>query len=493
MKAVLIGDIGWRFLYHLGDEAMTEAAIDMLRARGVDDITLVAAQPEVAERFYGLPSVTRVGFRSGWTRDRMDDALAGVTRRLAQGEHEPGTIYAAIRDCDVVIIAGGGNMNSQDYHLLYERLAAKRIAEHCGKPLYVTSQTVGPVLTEQDQQHVAEIVDYAMVFGAREETTAALMRSLAADPARVRDTHDDAIVLTSDEHARTAVDELSGGRPFVVASFTHHGGSIWIDEEPYHEAMARLVRGIAEAHDVDVLLAPHAGSLDPAERTRDQFGNEAIERLADSDRVRATRMITAREDVALIESSRLSLSTRYHPLIFAAATATPAVAIAVSYFSSIRMRGAMGNTGMSAFVLPATSMDLVHAAVAEAISPDAALTSQLAAARERSLREQNAWWDALVTSARSGEPVAFEDVARKEQYVPSGAWSAENEARMPMADEHARAADDRKRLTLELARETTEHEATKAQLARARADVDRYRSRKVIRLLNKLGRSRRSS
>lgn len=492
MNVVLIGDIGWRFLYHLGDEAMTEAAIDMLRARGVEDITLVAAQPDVAEKFYRLPSVTRVGFRSGWTRERMDDALAGVTRRLAQGEHEQGTIYAAIRDCDVVIIAGGGNMNSQDYHLLYERLAATRIAAHYGKPLYVTSQTVGPVLTPQDQGHVAEIVDYARVFGAREETTAALMRSLAADPTRVRDTHDDAIVLTSDEASRAAAKELTGGRPFVVASFTHHGGSIWTTEEPYHQEMATLVSQIAEAHDVDVLLAPHAGSLDPEERTRDQFGNESIERLANSPRVRATRMITAREDVALIESSRLSLSTRYHPLIFAAATATPAVAIAVSYFSSIRMRGAMGNTGMSAFVLPATSMDLVHAAVAEAIAPDATLVEQLAASKERSLREQNAWWDALVASAQSGGDVVFEDVRRKEQYVPHGAWASENEARMPMADEHARAADDRKRLGLELERERREHEATKAQLARARADVRRYRDRKVIRVLDRLGRSRPS-
>lgn len=40
MDVVVGGDIGWRYLYHLSDEAMTEATIDVLPERGIDDMTL---------------------------------------------------------------------------------------------------------------------------------------------------------------------------------------------------------------------------------------------------------------------------------------------------------------------------------------------------------------------------------------------------------------------------------------------------------------------
>ncbi|MFN3866867.1 MAG: polysaccharide pyruvyl transferase family protein [Demequina sp.] len=488
MNVVVIGDIGWRYLYHLGDEAMTEAAIDALRARGINDITLVAGQPEVSEAFYQLPCVSRAGFRSSWTRDRMDDHLSAVTDVLARPDLPERSIYSAIRDCDVVLIAGGGNMNSNDYHLLYERVATKRIAEHFEKPLYVTSQTIGPRLTDGDRAKVFEVVDYARAVGAREPTTAALLRGGAARPEFIFSTLDDATLLTSDDAARTAVTELAGDRPFVVASFTHHGGSMWADEETYHSDIAALVRDVATAHDVDVLLAPHAGSLDPGETTRDQHGNEAIANLAGTDRVRAIRMITAREDVALIERARLSLSTRYHPLVFASAVAAPAVAIANSYYSSIRMRGAMSNVGLQAFVLPTTSLDLVRDAIAEAITPDQQLRDQLAATQESALRLQNRWWDALVDSMRSGMDVDFENLPQPPAYSPRGAWTAANETRVPMFDRYSKTADERKFLAVEVDRLIAERDALRASLSQARDDLDRSRNRKVVRVIDKVTR-----
>lgn len=489
MNVVIVGDIGWRYLYHLGDEAMTEAAIDMLRERGIDDITLVAGQPEVSEAFYKLPCVTRVGFRSNWTRRGMDGHLSRVADTLA-AEIEPGTIFEAIRDCDVVLIAGGGNMNSNDYHLLYERVATKRIAEHFGKPLYVTSQTVGPTLTDGDRELVMEIADYARAFGAREATTAKLMRTGAARPELVFETLDDATTLTSDKAAHKAVDELTGNRPFVVASFTHHGGTMWPDEESYHADIAELVRDIAAAHDVDVLLAPHAGSLDPAERQRDQDGNDSIAALAASERVRATRMITAREDVALIERARLSLSTRYHPLIFAAAVGAPAVAIANSYYSSVRMRGAMANVGLQAFVLPATSLELVRQAVAEAIDPAESLKAQLAQTKDAALALQNRWWDALVESMRSGTKVKFDKIERPQPYAPRGDWSHSNEIIVPVFNTWSQTVDSHNKAMREseVHREELEKELerTRSTLERTRADLSRYRNRKVIRILDRL-------
>ncbi|WP_061962861.1 polysaccharide pyruvyl transferase family protein [Demequina aurantiaca] len=495
MNVVVVGDIGWQFLYHLGDEAMTEAAIDMLRERGVDAITLVAGEPHIAERFYGLPAVPRVRFKAAWTRARNDWRLKDVGRVLAEEDWDDMPIYPAIRDADAVLIAGGGNMNSRDYHLLYERVAAKRIAEHFGKPLYVSSQTVGPMLLPEDRELVVEIADYAQAFGCREETTTALMRRYVARPERVHHTLDDASVLTSDDKARKVVKELAGDEQFVVASFTNHHGSIWENRDTYYSDIAAACAAISADNDVDVLLAPHAGSLDSAQTSRDQESNEIIAELADSSRVRATRMITAREDVALIEAAVLSLSTRYHPTIFGPSAATPTVGIAPSYYSSVRMRGSMRNVGLERFVLPTSSMHLLRDAAREAIAKDVDLTHFLESARERARAFQNDWWDALASAMSAGAPVEFSATLESETYVPTGAWSAENEIITPVFDDYARSVDRSAELaaSLENAREANEElssalEVSQEKLELSRATVERIKNRKVVKLADRLGR-----
>jgi polysaccharide pyruvyl transferase WcaK-like protein len=128
MKFVVMGDIGKQILYHVGDEAMTEAAIAMLRQRDADaEITLVATDPEVAEERYGLPAVPRFGYLFDWSRLRLEAALSDVTAGIP-GDH--GRLHDSVREADAVVIAGGGNMNSKFAYHLYERASLKRVAEH---------------------------------------------------------------------------------------------------------------------------------------------------------------------------------------------------------------------------------------------------------------------------------------------------------------------------------------------------------------------------
>lgn len=488
MNVVIVGDIGWQYLYHLGDEAMTEAAIDMLRARGINDITLVAGQPSVAEEFYGLPAVPRVRFSADWSRGRNDWRLNDVARVLKEQDWDDNPIYSAIRDCDAVLIAGGGNMNTRDYHLLYGRVAAKRIAEHFGKPLYVSSQTVGPVLLPEDLELVVEIADYARAFGCREATSANLMREHVAHPEHIFHTLDDALLLESDAAVRITAHELAGDGPYVVASFTDHRGTIWQSNKAYRRDIAALCREIAERLDVDVLLVPHAGSLNPKKLIRDQLSNVIIEELAGSPRVRATRMVTAREDVALIENASFSLSTRYHPLIFAAATATPAVAIAPSFYSSVRMRGATRNTGFERFVLPTSSKHLVFDAVAEANERNTPLQTALNSARERALSFQSAWWDALTAAIRTGGNIDFTATLDPgDPYQPQGAWSVANEAIVPVFDRYAQTMDLSRTLTAALDEERTTNERLGKELDTARSAIARLQARKVVRASDWVG------
>lgn len=482
MKVVLIGDIGWRHLYHLGDEAMTEAAIDMLRKRGIDDVTLVAGEPDYAEELYGLPAVRRVRFRGDWSRARNEWRLQDVARVLSEQDWGDHPIYPAIRDADAVIIAGGGNMNSRDYHLLFERVAAKRIAEHFGTPLYVTSQTVGPVLTDEDRALVVEIADYARVFGCRESVTADLMRRHVARPELVHQTLDDAAMLSADEPARAAALKLAGERPFAVASFTWHAGDTWGSVDTYYSDLADLSRTIAERHDLDVLLVPHAGSLHSDALTRDLESNAQIAQLAGSDRVRATRMVTAREDVALLELAALSISTRYHPTVFAPMVETPAVAFAPSYYSIVRMTGSLGNVGLERFVLPPMPQTMAHDAIAEALDHDTDLASHAARARAHAVEFQNRWWDALGASIASDSGVEFSGAPAFETYEPRGEWSARNQAIAPVYAELSQVLSDTLRTAAAL---EEEGDRLRRELQSTRSELERYKNRRIIRLLDR--------
>ena len=102
-RITMIGDVGWSRFYHLGDEAMTELAIDALRARADIAITLIAGEPQHASEMYGVDAVRRIGFR----RDRRPntsrmkkilDYVAGF--RPVDATDEAGDLDRARRERD---------------------------------------------------------------------------------------------------------------------------------------------------------------------------------------------------------------------------------------------------------------------------------------------------------------------------------------------------------------------------------------------------------
>lgn len=431
MKCVVVGDIGWEHLYHLGDEAMTEAALSLLEARGVDEITLVAGQPEVSESFYNRPAVKRFAFGSKWDRNRLEAKLAKVTRQFDSAESP---LHEAVRDADAVVIAGGGNMNSDHVHLLYERVAIARLARHTSTPLFVTSQTVGPMLRKRDQELVSEIIEIAECFGARELTTYRLALELGGDPERVIHTMDDAMMLKAHEEDFQWVDQLDLSERFVAASFTSHPGSTGLGAEEYRAQLAETLDELARRLDADVALAPHAGSLVQGHTKRDQILNEEVVAETKSGRVKALPMLTARQDVALISRSILSLSTRYHPTVFGPGLGTPTASISLSYYSSIRMRGSLRNVGMEHYVVPATSWTEIIPACEELIERTPDVRDHLSVVSEQRFGEQSAWWDAIVEAMSSRKWNRPSSLTDAKQFVATGSWSERVEAATPVFD-----------------------------------------------------------
>lgn len=111
MKIVLIGDIGWANFYHLGDEAMTDAALGELATRGICDITVIAGDPEYAATEKGFPAVKRFGYRMG-SRNLNAKRMTAILSHAKGDSTLPIDDQAietikAVQEADAVLIAGG--------------------------------------------------------------------------------------------------------------------------------------------------------------------------------------------------------------------------------------------------------------------------------------------------------------------------------------------------------------------------------------------------
>lgn len=430
MRVVLVGDIGWRDLYHLGDEAMTEVALEALRARDVTDVTLIGGHPESATARYGVPSIGRIGFRG--TSDRshniarhaaVADAARHGTHLLSEGDPAIAVIEA-VRGADAVLVAGGGNLNSFFPQHIFERAALAATASALGKPYAFTSQTVGPLIRAQDAPHLEPLLGSAVCFGARERSTFDLVGTLGAAEERVSLGMDDAFGLRPRAADLASVARLRERR-YIVASFAEKPSTPTIGQDAYYRLIARTLVQLADLHDADVLLVPHAGTFEPERTIRDQISNEKIAAYAGDSRVRPVPMLTAREVAALTRGAALVIGTRYHPAIIAAREATPALSIAPTQYSSVRMRGAAANVGMQDYVLGLASWrsgDVLRAA-RELLDADDAVRTHLRSVRDRRLADHEAWWDTLVRALGDGAPVASDAcLAPVGAFASPGTW-----------------------------------------------------------------------
>ncbi|QIK63019.1 polysaccharide pyruvyl transferase family protein [Leucobacter viscericola] len=431
MRILVIGDVSWRGSYHLGDEAMTEVAITQLQHRGAE-VTLIAGDPGISATFYGVDTVPQFGYRSLATREDWTARLAEIDATLAGERETPeyaAATLAAIDASDAVVIAGGGNLNSKWAHHIFERLTLKRAAEARGIPLYITSQTVGPELDAADRELLAEILSYARVFGAREGTTAQLMRELGGDGAPVVHTLDDAILLEPAELSSKQQNDLSLPERYIVGSFTFHSFSTGLTHEEYYRAVAALLDDAVATTDADILLLPHMGTLENADRSdqrSDVYGHDRIVAHTRSGRVRSLPMMPARELLAVTASAMLTLSTRYHPVIFGVGVGTPAVGLVISYYSAVRVRGALRNVGMEEFAIPFEAWQpYIGRRLLESMSNNReAIAAHVVESGAKVRAYQHNWWDGIVADIAGSGAVVTTDAP---EIAPLG-WADERTA-----------------------------------------------------------------
>lgn len=397
-RVLVIGDIG-QHTYHVGDEAMTIASAQALSEGGAA-VTLMtrdvdhsaryigaavnheAVNHEAAQHEAGAPYEYLPFFLFPWApaereltlaalecvltelhadRERPSvtelvalpqvQALPEVLHPLAQTVERMVEFADAIATMDALVVSGGGNLNSRYGWLLYERAAAVRAAEHAGVPVYVTGQSLGPVLSPEDAQVLERMLRTARSVTVREHSSLAWCRERGID---ARLSVDDATDYLAASPARTLhyAEGVSAGQ--TLDELPERYVCVTVNEctEQQAQQLARLLDNMWREHGYAPVFLSHFG--DPQDPTSGdiQAHHRIAEQLSPSTPATLLPILHADQSVTVHRGEAFTLTSRYHPAVFSAAAGIPVLALVPDAFTQMRVGGALRQYGLGEFTLP---------------------------------------------------------------------------------------------------------------------------------------------
>ena len=387
-RVLVIGDIG-QHTYHVGDEAMTIASAAALSEGGAA-VTLMTRDVGHSARYIGAAAQHEAGapyeylpfFLFPWApaereltlaalecvlaqlhadRERPSitelvalpqvQALPEVLHPLAQTVERMVEFADAIATIDAVVVSGGGNLNSRYGWLLYERAAAVRAAEHAGVPVYVTGQSLGPVLNPEDAQVLERMLRTARSVTVREHSSLAWCRERGID---ARLSVDDATDYMPASPARTLhyAEGVSAGQALDELSERYVCVTVNECTEQQAQQIARLLDNMWREHGYAPVFLSHFG--DPQDPTSGdiQAHQRIAEQLSPSTPATLLPILHADQSITVHRAAAFTLTSRYHPAVFSAAAGIPVLALVPDAFTQMRVGGALNLYGLGEFTLP---------------------------------------------------------------------------------------------------------------------------------------------
>ena len=392
-RVLVIGDIG-QHTYHVGDEAMTIASAQALSEGGAA-VTLMtrdvdhsaryigaavnheAAQHEAGAPYEYLPfllfpwapaerELTLAALECILTELHADrerpsvtelvvlpqvQALPEVLHPLAQTVERMVEFADSIAAMDAVVVSGGGNLNSRYGWLLYERAAAVRAAEHAGVPVYVTGQSLGPVLNPEDAQVLERMLRTARSVTVREHSSLAWCRERGID---ARLSVDDATDYLPASPARTLhyAEGVSAGQ--ALDELPERYVCVTVNEctEQQAQQLARLLDNMWREHGYASVFLSHYGDPQNPESGDIQVHQRIAEQLSPSTPATLLPILHADQSITVHRAAAFTLTSRYHPAVFSAAAGIPVLALVPDAFTQMRVGGALNLYGLGEFTLP---------------------------------------------------------------------------------------------------------------------------------------------
>ena len=397
-RVLVIGDIG-QHTYHVGDEAMTIASAQALSEGGAA-VTLMtrdvghsaryigaavnheaviheAAHHEAgapyeylpfllfpwapAERELTLAALECILVELHADRERPSvtelvalpqvQALPEVLHPLEQTVERMVEFADAIAAMDAVVVSGGGNLNSRFGWLLYERASVALVAEYAGVPLFVTGQSLGPVLNPEDAQVLERMLRTARSVTVRESSSLAWCCERGID---ARLSVDDATDYPTVYPARTLhyAEGISASQ--ALNELPEHYVCVTVNEctDQQAQQIARLLDGMWREHGYAPVFLSHYG--DPQDPTSGdiQAHQRIAEQLSPSTPATLLPILHADQSVTVHCGAAFTLTSRYHPAVFSAAAGIPVLALVPDAFTQMRVGGALRQYGLGEFTLP---------------------------------------------------------------------------------------------------------------------------------------------
>ncbi|WP_424109422.1 polysaccharide pyruvyl transferase family protein [Rothia mucilaginosa] len=387
-RVLVIGDIG-QHTYHVGDEAMTIASAQALSEGGAA-VTLMTRDVGHSARYIGaavnheagapyeyLPfllfpwapaerELTLAAFECVLTELHADrehpstaelsvlpqvQALPEVLHPLEQTVERMVEFADSIAAMDAVVISGGGNLNSRYGWLLYERAAAVCAAEHAGVPVYVTGQSLGPVLNPEDAQVLERMLRTAQSVTVRERSSLAWCRERGID---ARLSVDDATDYLVASPVRTLHYAEGVSASQVLDELPERYVCVTVNEctEQQAQQIARLLDSIWREHGYAPVFLSHFGDPQNPESGDIQAHQRIAEQLSPSTPATLLPILHADQSITVHRAAAFTLTSRYHPAVFSAAAGIPVLALVPDAFTQMRVGGALSQYGLGEFTLP---------------------------------------------------------------------------------------------------------------------------------------------
>ena len=392
-RVLVIGDIG-QHTYHVGDEAMTIASAEALSEGGAA-VTLMtrdvghsaryigaAVNHEAAQHEAGAPYEYLPFFLFPWAPAERELTLAALECILAQlhaDRERPSTselvalpqvqalpevlhplaqtvermveFADAIAAMDAVVVSGGGNLNSRFGWLLYERASVALVAEYAGVPLFVTGQSLGPVLNPEDAQVLERMLRTARSVTVRERSSLAWCRERGID---ARLSVDDATDYPVASPARTLhyAEGVSAGQ--ALNELPERYVCVTVNEctEQQAQQIARLLDSMWREHGYALVFLSHFGDPQNPESGDIQVHQRIAEQLSPSTPATLLPILHTDQSVTVHRGAAFTLTSRYHPAVFSAAAGIPVLALVPDAFTQMRVGGALNLYGLGEFTLP---------------------------------------------------------------------------------------------------------------------------------------------